>query len=267
MARSRACCLLSTAAPDRRRRSPPRAGDPSGWRTCPTGESSSVTHTEGCSPSTPPAATSRPCSRRSTVTGCSSRTTPPWRPTARSGSRTPAGSGRSRSGRTTSSSTLNRPAPAALARRRGHDGAGPAVLCERGRPDRRDGCRPRRRDGDPHYPPGRPGCGRLTPKRTARVLALDSDGRTVHDLAFDATHWHLATGVREHDGGSGSAASSNRRSRGQTRSWTTRDQPSCTSRLTSTQSARAHEGNHVSPSGSASTSAMTSRWAKGRASS
>ena len=39
-----------------------------------------------------------------------------------------------------------------------------------------------------------------TPKRTARVLALDSDGRTVHDLAFDATHWHLATGVREHDG-------------------------------------------------------------------
>ena len=39
-----------------------------------------------------------------------------------------------------------------------------------------------------------------TPKRTARVLALDSDGRTVHDLDFDATHWHLATGVREHDG-------------------------------------------------------------------
>ena len=32
------------------------------------------------------------------------------------------------------------------------------------------------------------------------MLALDSDGRTVHDLAFDATHWHLATGVREHDG-------------------------------------------------------------------
>jgi hypothetical protein len=24
--------------------------------------------------------------------------------------------------------------------------------------------------------------------------------RMVHDLAFDATHWHLATGVREHDG-------------------------------------------------------------------
>jgi sugar lactone lactonase YvrE len=39
-----------------------------------------------------------------------------------------------------------------------------------------------------------------SPKRTARVLALDSTGRTVHDLDFDATSWHLATGVREHDG-------------------------------------------------------------------
>ena len=38
------------------------------------------------------------------------------------------------------------------------------------------------------------------PKRTARVLALDSTGRTVHDLDFDATAWHLATGVREHHG-------------------------------------------------------------------
>ena len=38
------------------------------------------------------------------------------------------------------------------------------------------------------------------PKQTARVLAFDSTGRTVHDLEFDATHWHLATGVREHDG-------------------------------------------------------------------
>ena len=38
------------------------------------------------------------------------------------------------------------------------------------------------------------------PKQTARVLALDSTGRTVHDLDFDATSWHLATGVREHDG-------------------------------------------------------------------
>jgi sugar lactone lactonase YvrE len=41
---------------------------------------------------------------------------------------------------------------------------------------------------------------RPQPKETARVLALDSTGRTVHDLEFDATHWHLATGVREHDG-------------------------------------------------------------------
>ena len=31
-------------------------------------------------------------------------------------------------------------------------------------------------------------------------MAFDSTGRTVHDLDFDATHWHLATGVREHDG-------------------------------------------------------------------
>lgn len=38
------------------------------------------------------------------------------------------------------------------------------------------------------------------PKRTARVMALDSDARTVHDLEFDSTHWHLATGVREHGG-------------------------------------------------------------------
>ena len=38
------------------------------------------------------------------------------------------------------------------------------------------------------------------PKRTARVLALDSTGRTVHDLDFDATAWHFATGVREHHG-------------------------------------------------------------------
>ena len=38
------------------------------------------------------------------------------------------------------------------------------------------------------------------PKRTARGLALDSAGATVHDLDFDATDWHLATGVREHDG-------------------------------------------------------------------
>lgn len=43
---------------------------------------------------------------------------------------------------------------------------------------------------------------RLTPapKHTARVLALDGRGATVHDLDFDATHWNLATGVREHEG-------------------------------------------------------------------
>lgn len=38
------------------------------------------------------------------------------------------------------------------------------------------------------------------PKETARVIAFDSTGRTVHDLDFDPTHWHLATGVREHEG-------------------------------------------------------------------
>lgn len=38
------------------------------------------------------------------------------------------------------------------------------------------------------------------PKHTARVLALDPTGATVHDLDFDATQWHLATGVREHQG-------------------------------------------------------------------
>ena len=38
------------------------------------------------------------------------------------------------------------------------------------------------------------------PKQTAHVLALDSTGTTVHDLEFDSTSWHLATGVREHQG-------------------------------------------------------------------
>jgi sugar lactone lactonase YvrE len=38
------------------------------------------------------------------------------------------------------------------------------------------------------------------PKRSARVLALDSTGATVQDLDFDASHWHMATGVREHQG-------------------------------------------------------------------
>ncbi len=38
------------------------------------------------------------------------------------------------------------------------------------------------------------------PKETARVLAFDSVGDLVHDLDFDATRWHVATGVREHGG-------------------------------------------------------------------
>jgi sugar lactone lactonase YvrE len=38
------------------------------------------------------------------------------------------------------------------------------------------------------------------PKRTARVMAFDDDGQVVHDRTFDATHFHMATGVREHEG-------------------------------------------------------------------
>ncbi len=38
------------------------------------------------------------------------------------------------------------------------------------------------------------------PKRTARVMAFDDDGQVVYDYAFDATHFHMATGVREHHG-------------------------------------------------------------------
>lgn len=38
------------------------------------------------------------------------------------------------------------------------------------------------------------------PLRTARVVAANAVGRIVHDLEFDATHWHMATGVREHGG-------------------------------------------------------------------
>ena len=34
-----------------------------------------------------------------------------------------------------------------------------------------------------------------------KKLALtDDDGQVVHDHAFDATHFHMATGVREHHG-------------------------------------------------------------------
>lgn len=39
-----------------------------------------------------------------------------------------------------------------------------------------------------------------SPRRTARVAAYDTDGRLVHDIACDATGWHMATGVREHHG-------------------------------------------------------------------
>ncbi len=38
------------------------------------------------------------------------------------------------------------------------------------------------------------------PKRTARVAAYDESGTVVHDISCDATGWHMATGVREHDG-------------------------------------------------------------------
>jgi sugar lactone lactonase YvrE len=38
------------------------------------------------------------------------------------------------------------------------------------------------------------------PKRTVRVQAYDNHGRLVHDLSADSTHFHMATGVREHHG-------------------------------------------------------------------
>lgn len=38
------------------------------------------------------------------------------------------------------------------------------------------------------------------PKRTARVRAYDEDGAVVHDRSFDASRFHMATGVREHQG-------------------------------------------------------------------
>ncbi|HET7388322.1 MAG TPA: SMP-30/gluconolactonase/LRE family protein [Nocardioidaceae bacterium] len=37
-------------------------------------------------------------------------------------------------------------------------------------------------------------------KRTVHVMALDDDGRTVHDRTFPAQEFHMVTGVREHDG-------------------------------------------------------------------
>ncbi|WKV15675.1 SMP-30/gluconolactonase/LRE family protein [Janibacter limosus] len=39
-----------------------------------------------------------------------------------------------------------------------------------------------------------------SPQRTVRVTAHDDSGALVHDLSADATDWHMATGVREHDG-------------------------------------------------------------------
>jgi len=38
------------------------------------------------------------------------------------------------------------------------------------------------------------------PKRTVRVQAYDTDGRLVHDLGGQHDEFHMATGVREHDG-------------------------------------------------------------------
>jgi sugar lactone lactonase YvrE len=38
------------------------------------------------------------------------------------------------------------------------------------------------------------------PKRTARVMAFDDDGRVVHDITADASGYHMVTGVREHEG-------------------------------------------------------------------
>lgn len=38
------------------------------------------------------------------------------------------------------------------------------------------------------------------PQRTVRVQAYDDSGSLRHDLEADAEAWHMATGVREHDG-------------------------------------------------------------------
>lgn len=38
------------------------------------------------------------------------------------------------------------------------------------------------------------------PKRTVRVMAFDDQGGVVHDRTLDASGFHMATGVREHDG-------------------------------------------------------------------
>jgi sugar lactone lactonase YvrE len=38
------------------------------------------------------------------------------------------------------------------------------------------------------------------PKPTVRVMAFDDTGHAVHDVSLDASGYHMATGVREHDG-------------------------------------------------------------------
>ena len=38
------------------------------------------------------------------------------------------------------------------------------------------------------------------PKRTVRAMAFDDAGQLVHDISGDASGYHMATGVREHDG-------------------------------------------------------------------
>lgn len=38
------------------------------------------------------------------------------------------------------------------------------------------------------------------PKRTVRVMALDDQGATVHDISADSAAFHMVTGVREHAG-------------------------------------------------------------------
>ena len=43
---------------------------------------------------------------------------------------------------------------------------------------------------------------RLQPSagRQVRVVALDADGRVVHDCERDSSAYHMVTGVREHEG-------------------------------------------------------------------
>ena len=41
---------------------------------------------------------------------------------------------------------------------------------------------------------------RPAPRRTARVMAFDDDGRVVRDISLDASRFHMVTGVRERHG-------------------------------------------------------------------